>query len=135
MFKAIVIDKQDNRQQATLETLDESQLPEGDVTVRVDCSTLNYKDALTITGKGPVVHAFPMVPYIDLAGTVEASASEAYAPGDAVLLNGWGVGEGHWGGLAEKARLESRWLIPLPAAFTPRQARASAPPATPPCSQ
>ncbi|MDR5901175.1 MDR family oxidoreductase [Halomonas icarae] len=128
MFKAILIDKQDNghdnKQRVGLETLDESRLPEGDVTVRVDCSTLNYKDALAITGKGPVVRQFPMVPGIDLAGTVEESTSEAYAPGDAVLLNGWGVGEARWGGLAEKARLDSRWLIPMPSAFTPQQAMA-----------
>ncbi|NWN81548.1 MAG: oxidoreductase [Halomonas sp.] len=124
MFKAILIDKQDGQQQVGLETLDESRLPEGDVTVRVDYSTLNYKDALAITGKGPVVRTFPMVPGIDLVGTVESSTSDAYVPGDAVLLNGWGVGEAHWGGLAEKARLDSRWLIPLPSAFTPAQAMA-----------
>ncbi len=124
MFKAILIEKHDDKQQATLKDIDESKLPEGDVTVRVDCSTLNYKDALAITGKGPVVRQFPMVPGIDLAGTVEHTTNDAFAPGDAVLLNGWGVGEAHWGGLAEKACLDSRWLIPLPAAFTPRQAMA-----------
>lgn len=124
MFKAILIEKYDDKQQATLKDIDESKLPEGDVTVRVDCSTLNYKDALAITGKGPVVRQFPMVPGIDLAGTVEHTTNDAFAPGDTVLLNGWGVGEAHWGGLAEKACLDSRWLIPLPAAFTPRQAMA-----------
>lgn len=124
MFKAIMIEKHDGEQRVGLQTLDESQLPEGDVTVRVDCSTLNYKDALAITGKGPVVRQFPMVPGIDLAGTVETSTSDAFKPGDAVLLNGWGVGETHWGGLAEKACLESRWLIPLPAVFSARQAMA-----------
>ncbi|MBB3232128.1 MDR family oxidoreductase [Halomonas stenophila] len=124
MFKAILIDKQDEKQQVALTSLDESQLPDGDVTVRVDCSTLNYKDALAITGKGPVVRQFPMVPGIDLAGTVESSTAKAYRPGDAVLLNGWGVGEKHWGGLAEKARLDSRWLIPQPSAFTARQSMA-----------
>ncbi len=124
MFKAILIDKQDDGQRVSLETLDESRLPEGDVTVRVDCSTLNYKDALAITGKGPVVRTFPMVPGIDLAGTVESSSTEAYRPGDSVLLNGWGVGETHWGGLAEKARLDSRWLIPHPSAFSARQSMA-----------
>ncbi|MCG6657505.1 oxidoreductase [Halomonas campisalis] len=124
MFKAILIEKSDGEQRVGLQTLDEAQLPEGDVTVRVDCSTLNYKDALAITGKGPVVRQFPMVPGIDLAGTVEASTSEEFQPGDSVLLNGWGVGEGHWGGLAEKARLQSRWLIPLPSAFSARQAMA-----------
>ncbi|XKE47077.1 oxidoreductase [Halomonas organivorans] len=124
MFKAILIDKQDDEQRVELETLDEARLPEGDVTVRVECSTLNYKDALAITGKGPVVRRFPMVPGIDLAGTVEDSTHEAYRPGDRVLLNGWGVGETHWGGLAEKARLDGRWLIPHPSAFSPRQSMA-----------
>ncbi|MDX5977025.1 MDR family oxidoreductase [Vreelandella alkaliphila] len=124
MFKAILIEKHDDKQQATLKDIDESTLPEGDVIIRVDCSTLNYKDALAITGKGPVVRQFPMVPGIDLAGTVEHTTSDAFTPGDTVLLNGWGVGEAHWGGLAEKACLDSRWLIPLPAAFTPRQAMA-----------
>ena len=124
MFKAILIEKQDDAQRVAIQTLKESQLPEGDVTVKVDCSTLNYKDALAITGKGPVVRKFPMVPGIDLAGTVETSTSDEFKSGDSVLLNGWGVGEGHWGGLAEKARLESRWLIPLPSAFSARQAMA-----------
>jgi acrylyl-CoA reductase (NADPH) len=124
MFKAILIDKQEGEQRVGLQTLDEAQLPEGNVTVRVECSTLNYKDALAITGKGPVVRQFPMVPGIDLAGTVEASSSDEFKPGDSVLLNGWGVGEGHWGGLAEKARLKSDWLIPLPSAFSARQAMA-----------
>jgi acrylyl-CoA reductase (NADPH) len=124
MFKAILIEKQDDAQRVSVQSLEESQLPAGDVTVRVECSTLNYKDALAITGKGPVVRQFPMVPGIDLAGTVEASSSEAFKPGDRVLLNGWGVGEGHWGGLAEKARLKGDWLIPLPAAFTAPQAMA-----------
>ncbi|MFC2992485.1 acrylyl-CoA reductase (NADPH) [Halomonas tibetensis] len=124
MFKAILIEKQDDAQRVAIQTLEDAQLPEGDVTVKVDCSTLNYKDALAITGKGPVVRKFPMVPGIDLAGTVETSTSDEFKPGDSVLLNGWGVGEGHWGGLAEKARLESRWLIPLPTAFSARQAMA-----------
>ncbi|MBB3332598.1 acrylyl-CoA reductase (NADPH) [Halomonas campaniensis] len=124
MFKAILIEKQDGEQRVGLQTLEESQLPEGDVTVRVECSTLNYKDALAITGKGPVVRQFPMVPGIDLAGMVEASSSDEFQPGDSVLLNGWGVGETHWGGLAEKARLKGDWLIPLPSAFTARQAMA-----------
>ncbi|MBB3183736.1 acrylyl-CoA reductase (NADPH) [Halomonas fontilapidosi] len=125
MFNAILIEKDDDGQQhVAVKQLDESQLPEGDVTVAVDASTLNYKDALAITGKGPVVRKFPMVPGIDLAGTVEHSSSERYREGDRVLLNGWGVGEGHWGGLAEKARLSSDWLIPQPSAFTAQQAMA-----------
>jgi acrylyl-CoA reductase (NADPH) len=99
-------------------------LPEGDVTVRVSHSSLNYKDALAITGKGPVVRTFPMVPGIDLVGTVEHSTHPDYAAGDAVILNGCGVGETHWGGLAQKARLNGNWLVPLPAQFTPQQAMA-----------
>ncbi|WP_349617141.1 MDR family oxidoreductase [Azotobacter salinestris] len=125
MFKAILIEKDDKAgYQVRSTSLDEAQLPEGDVTVRVDYSTLNYKDALAITGKGPVVRKFPMVPGIDLAGTVEASDNPDFKAGDAVLLNGWGVGENHWGGLAQKARLDGRWLIPLPRGFTSRQAMA-----------
>ncbi|MFC0709097.1 acrylyl-CoA reductase (NADPH) [Azorhizophilus paspali] len=125
MFEAILIEKDDAAgYRARSAILDEAQLPEGDVTVRVDYSTLNYKDALAITGKGPVVRKFPMVPGIDLAGTVEASANPDFEVGDAVLLNGWGVGENHWGGLAQKARLDGRWLIPLPQGFTARQAMA-----------
>ncbi|WP_431484267.1 acrylyl-CoA reductase (NADPH) [Pseudomonas solani] len=124
MFKGILIDKDDAGYRATLAELDEAQLPEGDVTVQVDYSTLNYKDGLAITGKGPVVRKFPMVAGIDLAGTVEASDNPAFKAGDRVLLNGWGVGETHWGGLAQKARLNGDWLIPLPAGFTPRQAMA-----------
>ncbi|WP_192036986.1 MDR family oxidoreductase [Halomonas sp. YLGW01] len=124
MFKAILIEKDEAGYRAGLTELDEAQLPEGEVTVRVEYSTLNYKDALAITGKGPVVRRFPMVPGIDLAGTVETSDSPRFAAGDRVLLNGWGVGEGHWGGLAQKARLKSDWLIPLPEAFSSKQAMA-----------
>ncbi|MEN3371592.1 MDR family oxidoreductase [Dechloromonas sp. ZS-1] len=122
MFKGILIEKDESGYRAGLRDIDESQLPEGDVTVRVSHSTLNYKDGLAITGKGPVVRKFPMVPGIDLVGTVEDSSHPGYKPGDAVLLNGWGVGEGHWGGLAQKARLNGNWLVPLPASFTPQQA-------------
>ena len=124
MFKAVLIEKDDAGYRAGVTELDEGVLPEGDVTVRVAYSTLNYKDGLAITGKGPVVRKFPMVPGIDLAGTVEASSHPDVAVGDAVVLNGWGVGEGHWGGLAQRARLKGEWLVPLPAAFTPRQAMA-----------
>lgn len=122
MFKGILIEKDEAGYRAGLQDIDESQLPEGDVTVRVSHSTLNYKDGLAITGKGPVVRKFPMVPGIDLVGTVEASSHPEYKLGDAVLLNGWGVGEGHWGGLAQKVRLNGNWLVPLPANFTPQQA-------------
>lgn len=124
MFKAIMIEKDEAGYRASLKDVDESQLPEGDVTVRVSHSTLNYKDGLAITGKGPVVRKFPMVPGIDLVGTVEETSHPSYKVGDAVLLNGWGVGEGHWGGLAQKARLNGEWLVPLPSQFTPQQAMA-----------
>ena len=124
MFKGILIEKDDAGYRASIKDIDEAQLPEGDVTVRVAYSTLNYKDGLAITGKGPVVRRFPMVPGIDLVGTVESSTHADYQPGDSVLLNGWGVGEGHWGGLAQKARLKGDWLVPLPKQFSPVQAMA-----------
>jgi acrylyl-CoA reductase (NADPH) len=124
MFKGILIEKDESGYRASVKELDDAQLPAGNVTVRVSHSTLNYKDGLAITGKGPVVRRFPMVPGIDLVGVVEDSTDPAYATGDAVVLNGWGVGEVHWGGLAQKARLNGDWLVPLPAAFTPQQAMA-----------
>ena len=124
MFKGILIEKDDSGYRANLRDIDESQLPEGEVTIEVAYSTLNYKDGLAITGRGPVVRRFPMVPGVDLVGTVESSTNPDYAVGDKVVLNGWGVGETHWGGLAQKARLKGEWLVPLPAAFTPRQAMA-----------
>ena len=101
MFKAILINKDDTGYRAEIRDIDDSQLPEGDVTVRVAYSSLNYKDGLAITGKGPVVRKFPMVPGIDLAGTVESSSHPEWKAGDKVVLNGWGVGETHWGGLAQ----------------------------------
>ena len=124
MFNALVIDKTDSGQQVSLQQLDESRLPEGDVTIDVAYSTLNYKDALAITGRSPVVRKFPMVPGIDLAGTVRESNHADWQAGDAVVLNGWGVGEVHWGGLAQLARLKGEWLVPLSPAFTARQAMA-----------
>jgi acrylyl-CoA reductase (NADPH) len=124
MLKAIVIDKVDGVYGAQLREVDEASLPEGDVTVAVDYSTLNYKDALAITGKGPVVRRFPMVPGIDFAGVVTASDSPDFTPGQTVVLNGWGVGETHWGGLAERAKVKSDWLIPLPGRFSSHQAMA-----------
>ncbi|OAN59344.1 MULTISPECIES: acrylyl-CoA reductase (NADPH) [unclassified Sphingobium] len=124
MFSAILIDKTDDQQSVTLSQVDEAQLPEGDVTIDVLYSTLNYKDGLAITGASPVVRKFPMVPGIDLAGTVRTSEHPDWKAGDRVVLNGWGVGEGHWGGLAQVARLKGDWLVPLPDAFTPRQAMA-----------
>lgn len=124
MFKAILIEKDDAGYRAGVKEVDESGLPEGDVTINVALSSCNYKDALAITGKGPVVRRFPMVPGIDLVGTVESTTNPEYKVGDAVLLNGWGVGEVHWGGLAQKARLKGDWLIPMPAGITGHQAMA-----------
>ncbi|MYL96997.1 acryloyl-CoA reductase [Novosphingobium sp. FGD1] len=124
MFSAIMIDKTDDGQAVTLQQLDEGSLPEGDVTIDVAYSTLNYKDGLAITGSSPVVRKFPMVPGIDLVGTVAESSHADWKAGDTVVLNGWGVGEGHWGGLAQKSRLKGDWLVPLPTAFTPAQAMA-----------
>lgn len=124
MFKGILIEKDDEGYRSALTELDEGQLPDGEVTVRVSYSTLNYKDALAITGKAPVVRRFPMVPGVDLTGTVEHSTHPDYRTGDTVILNGWGVGETHWGGLAQKARLYGNWLVPLPEQFTPKQSMA-----------
>lgn len=128
MFSAIVIDKPGSDpkgpQTVELQQLDEGALPEGDVTIDVAYSTLNFKDALAITGSSPIAKKYPMVPGIDLVGSVTESTGSEFKAGDTVVLNGWGVGEGHWGGLAQKARLKSEWLIPLPSAFTPEQAMA-----------
>lgn len=124
MFNAIVIDKADDVQSVSLTQVDEGQLPEGNVTIDVEYSTLNFKDGLAITGTSPVVRKFPMVPGIDLAGTVRSSDHADWQAGDKVVLNGWGVGETHWGGLAQVARLNGDWLVPLPDAFTPAQAMA-----------
>lgn len=121
-FRAVLISGGDSGHSAEVADVSPAQLPEGDVTVRVACSTLNYKDALAITGRGSVVRSFPMVPGIDFAGTVEESTNPDFAPGDRVVLNGWGVGERHWGGLAEYARVKGEWLIPLEEAFTFEQA-------------
>lgn len=122
MFNGILINKDEGGYKAAVQQIDEAGLPEGDVTVKVDWSTLNYKDALAITGRGPVVRRFPMVPGIDFAGTVTASSHPAWQVGDQVVHNGWGVGETHWGGLAQTARIKGDWLVALPAAFSPRQA-------------
>jgi acrylyl-CoA reductase (NADPH) len=125
MFKSIVIEKDDaDGYRASLQNLDDARLPDGDVTVQILYSTLNYKDALAITGKGPIVRTFPMVPGVDFAGIVEQSGDPRYQIGDKVILNGWGVGESHWGGLSQKARVKGGWLVPLPAAISPRQAMA-----------
>ncbi|MBH0021589.1 oxidoreductase [Pseudoalteromonas sp. SWXJ133] len=121
-IKAIVINKEDNNYSASLSTIENSDLPNENVSIDVLYSTLNYKDGLAITGKSPVVRSFPMVPGIDLVGTVTKSTSDEFKNGDNVILNGFGVGEKHWGGLAQKAALNSDWLIPLPSGISPKQA-------------
>lgn len=115
---------EDGGTQARLTQIAQDELPEGEVLVEVAYSSLNYKDALAITGKSPVVRSFPMVPGIDFAGTVRRSADPRFKPGDAVLLNGWGLGETRWGGLAQAARVPADWLLPLPAGLDARQAMA-----------
>ena len=125
MFKAILITKDDTSgYKAALQQVDDSVLPEGDVTVSVEWSTLNYKDGLAITGKSPVVRRFPMVPGIDFVGTVTSSSNPAWKAGDHVILNGWGVGETHCGGLGEVARVKGEWLVALPKGISARQAMA-----------
>lgn len=122
MFKALILNQQDKKTIAEICQIDESQLPEGEVLIDVDYSSLNYKDGLAITGKGKIVRQFPMVPGIDLAGQVVESKDGRYQAGDNVVLTGWGVGEGHWGGMAEKASLKADWLVPLPQGMTGKQA-------------
>ncbi|MEY4757939.1 MAG: hypothetical protein RJA34_2837 [Pseudomonadota bacterium] len=123
MFQALLLENVDGFK-ASVQAIDESRLPAGDVTVSVAYSTLNYKDGLAICNRSPVVRNWPMVAGIDGAGTVIESSHPAWKPGDAFVHNGWGVGETHWGCLAEKARLKGDWLVKLPSAFTPRQAMA-----------
>ena len=124
MFKALLLEKDDAGFRAGLTTLDEARLPAADVLVRPEYSTINFKDALAITNRSPVVRSWPMVPGIDGAGTVMESSHADWKPGDRFVLTGWGVGETHWGCLAERARLKGDWLVRLPGAFTPRQAMA-----------
>src|ERR1700730_7096318 len=123
-FKAIVIEKSESGQKVGLTNFDESNLMDGDVTVRVEWSTLNYKDGLAITGKAPVVRRFPMIPGIDFAGTVESSSHPDWKSGDKVILNGWGCGETHLGGYGEKARVKGDWLVRLPPGMSARDAMA-----------
>src|SRR3954463_8112054 len=123
-FRAVVVEKGEGGQSVALKDFDESGLMEGDVTVRVTHSTLNYKDGLALTGKAPVVRRFPMIPGIDFAGVVEESGHPEFKPGDKVVLNGWGTGETHLGAYAEKSRVKGDWLIPLPDGMTPEQAMA-----------
>ncbi|ENM5735430.1 oxidoreductase [Vibrio mimicus] len=122
MFQALILNQQDKRTLASVEQIDETQLPDGEVLIAVDYSSLNYKDGLAITGKGKIIRQFPMVPGIDLAGKVISSEDARYQPGDEVVLTGWGVGENHWGGMAQKARLKADWLVPMPQGFTSKQA-------------
>lgn len=124
MINAIVIDKSDEQYQSLLSTVGTELLDEGDVQVKVSYSTLNYKDALAITGKSPVVRKFPMVPGIDFVGEVIFSETDKFSAGDKVLLNGFGVGEVHTGGLAQQARVKSDWLIPLPQQMSEKNAMA-----------
>ncbi|WP_296709922.1 MDR family oxidoreductase [Rhodoblastus sp.] len=123
-FKAIRIDKDASGYRAAFSEFDETELMEGDVTVRVSHSTVNYKDGLAITGKSPVVRRFPMIPGIDFAGVVESSTHPDFKPGDEVVLNGWGVGETHFGGYSQKARVKGDWLVPLQKGFTAAQSMA-----------
>ncbi|MFA6266968.1 MAG: MDR family oxidoreductase [Pseudolabrys sp.] len=121
-FKAMVIDKTESGTRAAVADFDEANLMDGDVTVRVEYSTVNYKDGLAITGKAPVVRRFPMIAGVDFAGTVETSSHPSWKPGDKVILNGWGLGETHLGAYAEKARVKGDWLVRLPAGLTTRDA-------------
>ena len=123
-FKAIVIEKSDGGQTVALSDLDESKLMAGDVTVAVEWSTVNYKDGLALTGKAPVVRRWPMIAGVDLAGTVENSSHPDWKPGDKVILNGWGLGETHFGAYAQKARIKGDWLVRLPASMSTRDAMA-----------
>ncbi len=124
MFKGILINKDDNGYVSELCDIDDTQLADNGVVIDVEYSTINYKDALAICGKSPIIRQFPLIPGIDLAGTVKSSNDATYKPGDAVVLNGWGVGESHNGGLAQKANLKGEWLVPLPSSFTTKQAMA-----------
>ncbi len=123
-FRALVINKTDDGQTVELTTLTEADLMEGDVTIKVEHSSVNYKDGLAITGKAPIARRFPLIPGIDLAGTVLASDHKDYKSGDKVVLGGWGVGEGHHGGFSEMARVKGDWLVPLPKGLTTSQAMA-----------
>lgn len=122
MFKGLLLDRVDDKLTVNLTDISTQDLPEGDVTLDVLYSTLNYKDGLAITGKAPVVRSFPMIPGVDFVGRVTESNSSQWKAGDLAILNGWGVGELRWGGLAEQARVKSEWLVPLPSSIEPKQA-------------
>ncbi len=123
-FKAIRIDKADHGQSVALVDFDEQDLMDGDVTIRVEWSTINYKDGLALTGKAPVVRRFPMIPGVDFVGMVETSTFPDWKPGDRVILDGWGAGETHLGGYAQKARVKGDWLVPVPSGMTGRESMA-----------
>jgi len=123
-FKALVLNQDDGKTVAEIRQLNLSDLPVEDVLVEVDCSSLNYKDGLAVTGAGKVVSNWPMVPGIDLAGTVLESGNKAFSPGDQVVLTGWSVGEKYWGGYSQKQRVKADWLVPLPEGMSPQQAMA-----------
>ncbi len=123
-MKAVVIEKNETGQQVALTEFDEADLMDGDVDLRVDWSTVNYKDGLAVTGKAPVVRRFPMIAGVDLAGTVTASRHPSWRPGDQVIVNGWGLGETHLGAYAERARVKGEWLVRLPASMSARNAMA-----------
>jgi acrylyl-CoA reductase (NADPH) len=124
LHKALVLSKDGDQFNARVAQVDENDLPEGDVTLRVEYSTLNYKDALAITNKSPIVRKWPMVAGIDAVGVVESSSHPGWKPGDHAIVMGWGVGENHWGGLAQKIRVKGDWLVKLPKDMTPRHAMA-----------
>ena len=123
-FRALLLEEAGGKVTSSIQTLDDSRLPAGDVTVRISHSTLNYKDGMILSGLGRLVRTYPHVPGVDFAGVVESSMSPDYKPGDAVLLTGWRVGEAHWGGYAEKARVKAEWLVKLPAGLAAKQAMA-----------
>ena len=122
MFNALILEQEDGKTVATVRQLEESDLPDEEVLVDVEMSSLNYKDGLAVTGTGKIIRDFPMVPGIDFAGTVASSASDRFAPGDPVILTGWGVGERYWGGFARKARVKPEWLVPMPEGLDARKA-------------
>ena len=124
MFKALVLDQVDGKTVSEIKTLNVSDLPNEDVLIEVDYSSINFKDGLAITGSGKIVHKFPMVPGIDLVGTVLASESSQFSVGENVIMTGWSVGERFWGGLSQQARMKAEWLVPLPEGMAPKTAMA-----------
>jgi acrylyl-CoA reductase (NADPH) len=124
-FRAILISKTDEGQKVEIASLNETELMEGDVTVDVSHSSVNYKDGLALTGKGPIIRRFPLIPGVDFSGTVRKSSHPRWKPGDKVVLNGWGVGEQHHGGFSEVARVSGDWLVPVPQGWTCADAMAA----------